>query len=93
MKESELRKLIKEEIKKVINEEYIELMDIGFKEFAPVIVRYYNWEKASVRNYRSSENSKVGDGWNTRDAKIEILKSLLDQLNKGSKNKDNIKIA
>jgi len=93
MKESELRKLIKEEIKSIINEEYIESMDIGLKEFAPVIVRYRKWEKASRENYGHAENSKGDERWNTKDAKIEILQSLLNHLNRNSKNVDKIKIS
>ena len=90
MKKSELKQLIKEIL---LTEEYTELFSNKFKSSVKEIVNeYLEWEQASFDNYPESENSKDDEGWNTKDAKIEILNIILDGLNSKSKRKDKIQI-
>jgi len=86
--ETKLRQIIKEEL---LNEEYF--YNISFN-WNSIVSEYMKWEKASFDNYSEMENAKNTDeGWNTKDAKVEILEELLSELQKKSKRKDKIKIS
>lgn len=86
MKKSQLRQLIREELLKIDENTYVQ--GISDNHYKKIIDLYKRWESESYKNY----SDKEGKEWTTKDAKIEILQTLRDTLNKNSKNNDTIKI-